>query len=99
MSQPELLSGTLRQNLDPFSQYDDALLNDALRSAGLFSIQDAEDENRLTLDSAISSGGGNLSVGQRQILALARAIIRRSKLLILDEGAIFIFPDILVLIA
>lgn len=63
------------------------MLNEALRSAGLFSLQDEEDEGRLTLDSQISSGGGNLSVGQRQILALARAIVRQSKLLILDEGA------------
>jgi ABC-type multidrug transport system fused ATPase/permease subunit len=84
--QPELLSGTLRQNLDPFSQHDDATLNDALRAAGLFSLQSDSDDNKIALDSQISSGGGNLSVGQRQILALARAIVRQSKLLILDEG-------------
>lgn len=83
---PELLSDTLRGNLDPFNQHDDVTLNDALRSAGLFSIQSEDDEGRITLDTAISSGGGNLSIGQRQILALARAIVRRSKLLILDEG-------------
>jgi ABC-type multidrug transport system fused ATPase/permease subunit len=66
--------------------HDDAVLNDALRSAGLFALQADMNEGKINLDTQISASGGNVSIGQRQILALARAIIRGSKIMILDEG-------------
>jgi ABC-type multidrug transport system fused ATPase/permease subunit len=84
---PDLLAGTLRENLDPFGEYEDAVLNEALRSAGLFNVQhEVHEDEKIGLDSEVKAGGSNFSQGQKQIIALARAVVRRSKLLILDEA-------------
>lgn len=72
---PELISGTLRKNLDMFEEHDDSELNSALRSAGWFTLHTDGHDNRFTLDDNIAGGGANLSVGQRQMIALARSVL------------------------
>lgn len=96
---PVLFQGTIRKNLDPFKQYSDEVLWDSLRRSGLID-EDVLDRVKMTkltdnnydqlhkfhLDQTVEDEGSNFSLGEKQLIALARSLVRNSKILILDEA-------------
>lgn len=93
---PVLFQGNIRKNLDPFGQSSDAKLWDALRRSGLIpedrieqvQLQGKDDENlhKFHLEQNVEDDGVNFSLGEKQLIAFARALVRESKILILDEA-------------
>ena len=85
--EPKIFSGTLKFNLDPMNNYTDYEINNAINEIGLFKLMEENGRDiSQKLDLKLKENGGNLSLGEKQLICLGRIFLRKNKIVIMDEA-------------
>ena len=85
--EPKIFSGTLKFNLDPMNNYTDYEINNALNEVGLFKLMEENGRDiSQKIELKLKEDGGNLSLGEKQLICLARIFLRKNKIVIMDEA-------------
>ena len=85
--EPKIFSGTLKFNVDPMGNYTDIEINNALDEVGLFKLMEENGRDiSQKLDMKLDTNGGNLSLGEKQLICLARIFLRKNKIVVMDEA-------------